>query len=149
MSVGVVEFNDILHKRNVPWELQSRSERMSTSAAIQAGLTTGKDGIVGESRVGWGNITAVQSWNVVCGDVTLGTEWLVSGYECTPDHAGLTVLTDAFISGAESLLIRENDRKQIVGVWGIPLSDMWVNFPGAEEPVKRWQGNNLTPVVYF
>ncbi|ELD0507689.1 fimbrial protein, partial [Escherichia coli] len=26
--------------------------------------------------------------------------------------------------------------------------DVRVNFPGAEEPVKRWQGN-LTPVVVY
>lgn len=34
--------------------------------------------------------------------------WQVNGYEWTTDYAGLTARPDAFISGAESLLSKEN-----------------------------------------
>ncbi|EHC6649135.1 fimbrial protein, partial [Salmonella enterica subsp. enterica] len=92
---------------------------------VQAGLTTGKGGMVSESRA-----------------------WQVNGYEWTSGHAGLPARPDAFISGAESLLSQENDRQHIAGAWVTSLSDVRGNFPGAEEPVKRWQGN-LTPVVVY
>lgn len=101
------------------------------------------------------NVTAGQGWSVVSGEVTPEAEkqvkrqlWQVNGYEWTPDYAGLTARPDAFISGAESLLSQENGRQHIAGVWVTSLSDVRVNFPGAEEPVKRWQGN-LTPVVVY
>lgn len=92
---------------------------------------------------------------MVSGEVTPGAEkqvkrqlWQVNGYEWTPDYAGLTARPDAFISGAESLLSQENGSQHIAGAWVTSLSDVRVNFPGAEEPVKRWQGN-LTPVVVY
>ena len=101
------------------------------------------------------NITAEQGWSVVSGEVTPGAEkqvkrqlWQVNGYEWTPDYAGLTARPDAFISGVESLLSQGNNRQHIAGAWVTSLSDVRVNFPGAEEPVKRWQGN-LTPVVVY
>ncbi len=101
------------------------------------------------------NITGGQGWSVVSGEVTPGAEkqvkrqlWQVNGYEWTPDYAGLTARPDAFISGAESLLSQENGSQHIAGAWVTSLSDVRVNFPGAEEPVKRWQGN-LTPVVVY
>lgn len=74
--------------------------------------------------------------------------WQVNGYEWTPDYAGSTARYDAFISGAESLLSQDNGRQHIAGAGVTFLSDVRVNFPGAEEPVKRWQGN-LTPVVVY
>ncbi len=101
------------------------------------------------------DITAGQGWSVVSGEVTPEAEkqvkrqlWQVKGYEWTPDYAGLTARPDAFISGTESLLSQENGRQHIAGAWVTSLSDVRVNFPGAEEPVKRWQGS-LTPVVAY
>lgn len=184
---------------------------MSSPDAVQAGLTTGKSGMVSESRAGqdfyilgghttlltiarpglqpsmtllqvaqargelargqvrygeitftmrhllaWqDNITAGQGWSVVSGEVTPGAEkqvkrqlWEVNGYEWTPDYAGLTARPDVFISGVESLLSQENGRQHIAGAWVTFLSNVRVNFPGAEEPGKSWQGN-LTPVVAY
>lgn len=185
---------------------------MGTPDAVQAGLTTGKSGMVSESRRGqdfyilgghttslttarpglqpsvtlfqvtpsspriaargqvrygeitftmrhllaWqDDITAGQGWSVVSGEVTPEAEkqvkrqlWQVNGYEWTPDYAGLTARLDAFISEAESLLSQGNGSQHIAGAWVTSLSDVRVDFPGAEEPVKRWQGN-LTPVVVY
>lgn len=190
---------------------------MSTAGAVQAGLATGKDGMVSKSREGqdfyilgghitslvtarpglqpsvtllqvtpsspriaargelsrgqvrygeitftmhhllvWqDNITAGQGWSVVSGEVSPGAEkqvkhqlWQVNGYEWSPVYAGVTARPDAFVSGAESLLSQENGTQQIAGAWVTSLSDVRVSFPGAEEPVKRWQGN-LTPVVVY
>ena len=77
--------------------------------------------------------TADAGWSVVSGEVTPGAEkqvkrqlWQVNGYEWTPDYG----------------------RQHIAGAWVTSLSNVRVNFPGAEEPVKRWQGN-LTPVVVY
>ncbi|HBM9596988.1 F4 (K88) fimbria accessory protein FaeJ [Escherichia coli] len=206
MAVGVTEFSGTLYVRDVSWQWQPRAVRMSAPDAVQAGLTTGKSGMVRESRRGqdfyilgghttslttarpglqpsvtllqvvpsspriaargqvrygeitctmrhllaWqDNITGGQGWSVVSGEVTtLGAEKQVNGYEWTPDYAGSTARYDAFISGAESLLSLENGSQHIAGVWGTSLSDVRVNFPGAEEPVKRWQGS-LTPVVVY
>ena len=155
MAVGVTEFSGTLYVRDVSWQWQPRSVRMSSPDAVQAGLAAGKGGMVSESRTGQDNITAGQGWSVVSGEVTPEAEkqvkrqlWQVNGYEWTPDYAGLTVRPDAFISGAESLLSQENGRQHIAGAWVTSLSDVRVNFPGAEEPVKRWQGN-LTPVVVY
>lgn len=217
MAVGVTEFSGTLYVPEVSWQWHPRSVRMATLDAVYAGLTTGKSGMVSESRAGqdfyilgghttsltssrpglqpsvtllqvipsspriaargelargqmrygeitftvrhllaWqDNITAGQGWSVVSGEVTPEAErqvkrllWQVRGYEWTPDYAGLTARPDAFISGAESLLSQENDRQYIVGAWVTSLSDVRVNFPGAEEPVKRWQGS-LTPVVAY
>ncbi len=93
---------------------------------------------------------------MVSGEVTPGGRktgeapvMAVNGYEWTPDYAGLTARPDAFISGVESLLSQENGRQHIAGAWVTFLSDVRVNFPGAEEPVKRWQGNLTPMVVYF
>ncbi|HFW3352344.1 TPA: F4 (K88) fimbria accessory protein FaeJ [Salmonella enterica subsp. enterica serovar Eastbourne] len=217
IAVGEAEFSGTLHVRDVSWQWQPSSVRMSTPDAMQAGLVTGKGGMVSESRAGqdfyilgghttslttarpglqpsvtllqvtssspciaargelargqvrygeitftirhllaWqDNITAGQGWSVVGGEVTPGAErqvkrqlWQVNGYEWTPDYTGLTARPDAFISGAEPLLSQENDRQHIAGAWVTSLSDVRVNFPGAEEPVKRWQGS-LTPVVEY
>lgn len=155
MAVGVTEFSGTLYVRDVSWQWQPRSVRMSSPDAVQAGLAAGKGGMVSESRTGQDNITAGQGWSVVSGEVMPEAEkqvkrqlWQVNGYEWTPDYAGLTVRPDAFISGAESLLSQENGRQHIAGAWVTSLSDVRVNFPGAEEPVKRWQGN-LTPVVVY
>lgn len=217
MSVGVTEFSGTLYIPEVSWQWQPSSVRMSSPDAVQAGLTTGKRGMVSEIPAGhffyilgghttslttarpglqpsvtllqvttsspriaargeltrgqvrygeitftirhllaWqDNITAGQGWSVVSGEVTPGVEqqvkrqlWQVNGYEWTPDYSGLTACPDAFISGAESLLSQENDRQYIAGAWVTSLSDVRVNFPGAEEPVKRWQGS-LTPVIAY
>lgn len=101
------------------------------------------------------NVTAGQGWSVVSGEVTPRAEkqvkhqlWQVNGYEWSPVYAGVTARPDAFFSGAESLLSHKNGTQQIAGAWVTYLSDVRVNFPGAEEPVKRWQGN-LTPVVVY
>lgn len=208
--MGVTEFSGTLYVPEVSWQWQPRAVRMSAPDAVQAGLTTGKSGMVRESRRGqdfyifgghttsltpsvtllqvtpsspriaargelargqvrygeitftmrhllaWqDNITAGQGWSVVSGELTPEAEkqvkrqlWQVSGYEWTPDYAGLTARPDAFISGAESLLSQENGSQHIAGAWVTSLSDVRVNFSGAEEPVKRWQGN-LTPVVVY
>ncbi|MBB9725934.1 F4 (K88) fimbria accessory protein FaeJ [Escherichia coli] len=217
MAVGVTEFSGTLYVPEVSWQWQPNSVRMSTPDAVQAGLATGKDGMVskgwagrdfyilgghttslttsrpglqpsvtllqvvpsspriavrgelarGQVRYGeitftvrhllaWqNNITASQGWSVVSGEVTPEAErqvkrqlCQVNGYEWTPDYSGLTVRPDAFISGTESLSPQENDRQHIAGAWVTFLSDVRVNFPGAEEAVKRWQAN-LTPVVMY
>ena len=217
MAVGGAEFSGTLYVTEVSWQWQPHAVRMSTPDAVQAGLATGKDGMVSESRAGqdfyilgghitslttarpglqpsvtllqvtpssprieargelargqvrygeitftmrhllaWqDNITGGQGWSVVSGEVSPGAErqvkrqlWQVNGYEWSPAYAGLTARPDAFVSGAESLLSQENGRQHIAGAWVTSLSDVRVSFPGAEEPVKRWQGN-LTPVVVY
>ncbi len=50
MAVGVTEFSGTLYVRDVSWQWQPRSVRMGTPDAVQAGLTTGKGGMVSESR---------------------------------------------------------------------------------------------------
>lgn len=52
MAVGVTEFSGTLYVRDVSWQWQPRAVRMSTPDAVQAGLTTGKSGMVSESRRG-------------------------------------------------------------------------------------------------
>ncbi|HBA7544030.1 TPA: F4 (K88) fimbria accessory protein FaeJ [Escherichia coli] len=104
----------------------------------------------------WQNsVMADKGWSVVSGEVTPGAVQQVkrqlrqvNGYEWSPVYAGVTARPDAFISGAGSLSVQKSDRQQIAGAWVTYLSDVRVNFPGAEEPVKRWQGN-LTPVVQY
>ncbi len=137
MTVCVTEFSGTLYVPEVSRPWQPRDVRMSTPDVVQD------------------NLTAVSDWSVVCGEVTPEAEkqvkrqlWQVNGYEWTPVYAGLTACSDAFISGAESLLSQENGSQHIAGAWGTPLRDVRVNFSGAEEPVKRWQGN-LTPVVVY
>ncbi|EHB8454727.1 F4 (K88) fimbria accessory protein FaeJ, partial [Salmonella enterica] len=101
------------------------------------------------------NSMADKGWSVVRGDVTPDMAqqvkrqlWQVNGYEWAPDYAGLTARPDAFISEAEMLTSQGEGRQHIAGAWVTSLSDVRVSFPGAEEPVKRWQGN-LTPVVAY
>ncbi|WP_218071400.1 F4 (K88) fimbria accessory protein FaeJ [Escherichia coli] len=217
MAVGVTELSGTLYVRDVSWLWQPSSVQISAPDTVQAGLQTGKGGMVSESRAGqdfyilgghtaslttarpglqpsvtllqvtsaspriaargelsrgqvrygeitftmrhllvWqDSITADKGWSVVSGEVTPGAErqvkrqlWQVNGYEWTPDYAGLTARPDSFISGAESLLPQDNARQRIAGAWVTSLRDVRVNFPGDEEPVKRWQGN-LTPVVVY
>ncbi|HIH9051496.1 TPA: fimbrial protein [Escherichia coli] len=52
MAVGVTEFSGTLYVPEVSWQWQPRAVRMSTPDAVQAGLTTGKSGMVSESRRG-------------------------------------------------------------------------------------------------
>ncbi|HDH7761080.1 TPA: fimbrial protein [Escherichia coli] len=100
--------------------------------------------------------TEDKGWSVVSGDVTPYAEqqvkrqlWQVSGYDWVSGYSGLKWRHDAFISGTEMLTTQEKEKHQIAGAWGASPGDLRVNFPGAEGPVKRWQGS-LTPVeVYF
>ena len=99
--------------------------------------------------------TADKGWSVVSGDVTPYAEqrvkrqlWQVSGYDWVSGYSGLTGRHDAFISGAEMLTTQKKEKQQIAGAWVTYLGDLRVNFPGTEEPVKRWQGR-LTPVVVY
>ncbi|WP_099588221.1 fimbrial protein [Escherichia albertii] len=104
----------------------------------------------------WQNsFMADKGWGVVSGEVTPGAIqqvkrqlWQVNGYKWIPNYSGLAVRPGAFISESGALLAQKNDRQQIAGAWVTYLSDVRVNFPGAEELVKRWQGN-LTPVVAY
>ncbi|HHH6333024.1 TPA: F4 (K88) fimbria accessory protein FaeJ, partial [Escherichia coli] len=52
MAVGVTEFSGTLYAPEVSWQWQPRAVRMSAPDAVQAGLTTGKSGMVSESRRG-------------------------------------------------------------------------------------------------
>lgn len=52
MAVGVTEFSGTLYVRDASWQWQPRAVRMSAPDAVQAGLTTGKSGMVRESRRG-------------------------------------------------------------------------------------------------
>lgn len=99
--------------------------------------------------------TADRGWSVVSGDVTPYAErqvkrllWQVNGYDWEPLYSGLTARPDAFVSGAAPLSSQNEEVQCIAGAWVTTLSDVQVDFPGAEEPVKRWQGN-LTPVVVY
>ncbi|HCZ4708618.1 TPA: F4 (K88) fimbria accessory protein FaeJ [Salmonella enterica subsp. enterica serovar Saintpaul str. CFSAN004144] len=101
------------------------------------------------------NITADKGWSVVSGEVTPDSEQQVKrllrqveGYKWTPEFSGLTARPGAFTSGAEVLLPSGENQLPVAGAWVTSLSDVRVNFLGAEEPVKRWQGN-LTPVVAY
>lgn len=126
------DFSSALYISDVSRHGQSRAVWRSTSGGMQTVLTMGMDGMV-------------------IGEVSLGGKWQllqVNGHEWTPNYAGLTARPDAFISGTESLLSQENGKQHIAGAWVTSLSDVRVNFPGAEEPVKRWQGY-LTPVVVY
>lgn len=49
MAVGVTEFSGTLYVPEVSWQWQPRAVRMSTPDAVQAGLTTGKSGMVSEA----------------------------------------------------------------------------------------------------
>lgn len=42
----------------------------------------------------------------------------------------------------------DGTKNQIAGAWLTSLEGIRVRFPGAEEPVSRWQGS-LTPVVNY
>ncbi len=217
MAVGVTEFSGTLRVRDMHWQWQPLSVRISLPDAIQAGLINDKRGMVSENRAGesfcvlcghtsslttarpglhpsvtflqltpsssritargelsrgqvrYGEITftmhhllawqdsatADKGWSVVSGDVTPYTEqqvrhqfWQVSDYKWTPEFSGLTTRPDAFISGGASQSSPGEDSQSVAGVWVTSLSDVRVNFPGAEEPVKRWQGE-LTPVVMY
>ncbi len=53
MAVGVTEFSGTLYVPEVSWQWQPRAVRMSAPDAVQAGLTTGKSGMVRESRAGF------------------------------------------------------------------------------------------------
>ncbi len=50
--MGVTEFSGTLYVRDTSWQWQPRAVRMSTPDAVQAGLSTGKGGMVSESRRG-------------------------------------------------------------------------------------------------
>lgn len=50
--MGVTEFSGTLYVPEVSWRWQPRAVRMSTPDAVQASLTTGKGGMVSESRAG-------------------------------------------------------------------------------------------------
>lgn len=63
--------------------------------------------------------------------------WQVGGYDWAPARP------DAFVSAGAL-----PGRAFVAGAWVTSLEDIRVRFPGAEEPVKRWQGN-LTPVVNY
>ncbi|MWP22338.1 F4 (K88) fimbria accessory protein FaeJ, partial [Escherichia coli] len=52
MAVGVTEFSGTLYVRDVSWQWQPRAVRMSSPDVVQAGLATGKGGMVSESRAG-------------------------------------------------------------------------------------------------
>lgn len=98
--------------------------------------------------------TADKGWSLVSGEVSPGTEqqvkrqlWQVGNYKWEPIYSGLTARPDAFITGG-TLLTSDKNRNYIAGAWITSLCDVRVSFPGAEEPVKRWQGN-LTPVVVY
>lgn len=138
MPVGVTEFSGTLYVPDESWQWQSRSVRMSTPDAMQAGLATGKGGAI-PPYCGLGRTCPGQ---VRYGEITFTIHhllvWLVNGYEWTPDYAELTARPDTFISGAELLASQEKDKQNITGAWGTSLSDVRGKFHGAEEPVKRW-----------
>ncbi|EBN9932889.1 fimbrial protein [Salmonella enterica subsp. enterica] len=217
MAVGVTEFSGTLYIRETAWQWQPDSVRMSTPDAVQAGLVTGKGGMVSESRAGqdfyilgghttslttarpglqpavsllqpgrdvvrleargelakgqvrYGEITftvshvlawqdsatAEKGWSVVSGNVTPDAAqqikrqlWQVSGYQWNPSYSGLTARPDAFTVMPDSFLSDNGPEKRIAGAWVMSLQDIRVCFPGAEEPVNRWQGS-LTPVVNY
>lgn len=99
--------------------------------------------------------TADSGWSVVSGDVTPDMEqqiknqlWQVTGYDWEPVYSGLTARPDAFTAMPDSIQPENKTKHNIAGAWVTALEDIRVRFPGAEEPVKRWQGN-LTPVVMY
>ncbi|EHJ2163685.1 fimbrial protein [Salmonella enterica] len=99
--------------------------------------------------------SADSGWRVVSGEVTpygsLQVKrqlWQVAGYKWVPEYSGLMARPDAFVSGAEMLMSSGKKIPDVAGAWVTFLSDVRVNFPGAEEPIKRWQGS-LTPVVVY
>lgn len=99
--------------------------------------------------------TADKGWSVISGEVTPYAEqqvkrqlWQISDYEWTLEFSGLTVRPDAFISREELQQSVGEKQPSVAGSWVTSLSNVQVNFPGAEEPVKRWHGS-LTPVVVY
>lgn len=99
--------------------------------------------------------TADKGWSVVSGRVTPDVAqqikrllWQVSSYRWNASYSGLTARPDAFTVMPGSFLPDNGTKNQIAGAWVTSLEDIRVHFPGAEEPVMRWQGN-LTPVVNY
>ncbi len=146
-----------LHPSVTFLQLTSSSSRITARGELSRGhVRYGEITFTIRHLLAWqDNATADKGWSVVSGDVTpyTGQEvkrqfWQVSHYKWTPEFSGMTARPDAFISGKASQPSSGEDRQSVAGVWVTSLSDVQVNFPGAEEPVKRWQGN-LTPVVMY
>ncbi len=99
--------------------------------------------------------TAEKGWSVVSGNVTPDAAqeikrllWQVRDYRWNPSYSGLKTRPDAFTVMPGSFLPDNGTKNQIAGAWLTSLEGIRVRFPGAEEPVSRWQGS-LTPVVNY
>ncbi|EAA5661677.1 fimbrial protein [Salmonella enterica] len=99
--------------------------------------------------------TAEKGWSVVSGNVTPDAAleikhllWQIRDYRWNPSYSGLKARPDAFTVMPGSFLPANGTKNRIAGARVTSLEDIRVRFPGAEEPVTRWQGN-LTPVVNY
>lgn len=99
----------------------------------------------------WQDSSAADSgWRLVSGDVTPDMAlqvkrqlWQVRDYKWEPVYSGLSTRQDAFTVMSDS-----ESQNMIAGAWVTALENIRVRFPGAEEPVIRWQGS-LTPVIMY
>ncbi|ECA8895695.1 fimbrial protein [Salmonella enterica] len=99
--------------------------------------------------------TAEKGWSVVSGNVTPDAAqeikrllWQVRDYRWNPSYSGLKARPDAFTVMPGSFPPDNGIKNRIAGARVTSLEGIRVRFPGAEEPVTRWQGN-LTPVVNY
>lgn len=74
--------------------------------------------------------------------------WQVENYEWRPVFSGHSVSPDLFISD-ENSESSGSGRPKVAGGWVTSLTDIRINFPGVEEPVKYWQGHLTAVVQYF
>lgn len=99
--------------------------------------------------------TAEKGWSVVSGNVTPDAAleikhllWQIRDYRWNPSYSGLKARPDAFTVMPGSFLPGNGTKNRIAGARVTSPEDIRIRFPGAEEPVTRWQGN-LTPVVNY
>ncbi len=72
----------------------------------------------------------------------------IFGYDYQNKASDHIVQESAFTGEPDKTVRNAGYGEGIAGAWITSLEDIYVNFPGSEESVKRWQGI-LTPVIYY
>lgn len=142
MAVGVTEFSGTLYVPDVSWQWQPRAVRMSTPDAVQAALTTGKSGMVSESRAG-------QDFYILGGHTTSlttarpGLQPSVTLLQVTPSSPRIAArgqVRYGEITFTMRHLLAWQDNITGGQGWSVASGEV---TPGAEKQVKRqlWQVN--------
>lgn len=114
----------------------------TTVSVCSLPLAHGQDEMVVRREVFSGSVTAD------AGQQIKRLLWLESAFKWNPSYSGLTTRPDAFTVMPGSFSSGNDTKPGTVGARMTSPEDIRVRFPGAEEPVMRWQGN-LTPVVNY